>query len=127
MRSQTTIEHPFKGSAPAVNTGQLCDGDLDHGYGLAAAGRSRTTKALPKTIAGKLDFPEEAATGAAQASLYLFMLSHYVADANMPCHADARALASYTGKLHKEWEKYISAQVKDFPNPDQVGTMKPAG
>lgn len=93
---------------------------------LLLLGDRELQKALPKTIAGKLDFPQEAATGAAQASLYLFMLSHYVADANMPCHADARALASYTGKLHKEWEKYISAQVKDFPNPDQVGTIKPA-
>lgn len=42
-----------------------------------------------------------------QAATYFFMLSHFVADACMPCHCDDRVLSSFTqGKLHKELEQH---------------------
>jgi len=36
------------------------------------------------------------------------MLSHFTADACMPCHCDKRYLASYDGHLHPEWEAVMS-------------------
>lgn len=44
-------------------------------------------------------------------AMYFFMLSHFVADASMPCHCDARALAGYSNGLHKELEAHWSKQI----------------
>jgi hypothetical protein len=42
-----------------------------------------------------------------QVSTFFFMMSHYIADSFMPCHADKRALAAYSeGGIHEGWEKH---------------------
>ncbi len=48
-------------------------------------------------------------------AMYFFMLSHFVADASMPCHCDARKLTSYSGgKIHKKWEGHWSRKVGTY-------------
>jgi len=45
-----------------------------------------------------------------QVALWLFMLSHYVADAHVPFHCDSRRFsegADIHGKMEKEWDKEI--------------------
>ena len=49
-----------------------------------------------------------------QAAMYLFMQSHFVADACMPCHCDARKLSSYANGLHKELECHWSQKVGTY-------------
>jgi len=44
-------------------------------------------------------------------AMYFFMLSHFVADASMPCHCDGRYLAGYARGLHKELEAHWSRKV----------------
>ena len=46
-----------------------------------------------------------------QAAMYLFMQSHFIADACMPCHCDGRKLSSYDNGLHKELEGHWSAKI----------------
>lgn len=42
-----------------------------------------------------------------QVSTFFFMISHYIADCFMPCHADKRKLAAFkTGGAHEGWEKH---------------------
>lgn len=50
-------------------------------------------------------------TSTGQAALYFMMISHFVADASMPCHCDARKLAGYSNGLHKELEAHWSEKV----------------
>jgi hypothetical protein len=45
------------------------------------------------------------------AAMYFFMLSHFIADACMPCHCDGRKLAAYAEGLHKELEAHWSRKV----------------
>jgi len=64
--------------------------------------------------------------------LYFFMLSHFVADACMPCHCDARKLAGYSrglhNKLESEWSTLVGTRfdkAKLLPaslsvSPDQI-------
>lgn len=56
----------------------------------------------------------KARTREEQVSTYFFMLSHFVADSCMPCHCDARSLASYSRGLHKDLEKRWSRKVGTF-------------
>lgn len=60
-------------------------------------------------IPGDIDFIDnldpKALTSCAQAALYFLMLSHFVADACMPCHCDKRDLSDYGNGLHKQMEK----------------------
>ncbi|OGR04843.1 MAG: hypothetical protein A2511_15295 [Deltaproteobacteria bacterium RIFOXYD12_FULL_50_9] len=53
----------------------------------------------------------------AQVSTFFFIMSHYIADCFMPCHADKRRLAAFeTDGVHegweKHWEKLIGADFK---------------
>ena len=42
-----------------------------------------------------------------QVSTFFFMMSHYIADCFMPCHADKRKLAAFKrGGVHEGWEKH---------------------
>jgi hypothetical protein len=52
------------------------------------------------------DMDANAKTRQEAAALYFFMLSHFVADASMPCHCDARKLSAYGNGLHHEWETH---------------------
>jgi hypothetical protein len=53
-----------------------------------------------------------------QVALWLFMLSHYVADAHVPFHCDSRRFsegADIHGKVEKEWDK----EVQEFYRVDE--------
>jgi hypothetical protein len=60
----------------------------------------------------KLD--PDARTRVEQTALKLFMLGHFVADACMPCHCDARKLATYRNGLHNRLEGHWSSKVGDY-------------
>lgn len=74
--------------------------------------------AVASFVPGKIKFAKnlhpKARTREEQVSTYFFMLSHFVADSCMPCHCDARSLASYNRGLHKELEKRWSRKVGTF-------------
>ena len=63
----------------------------------------------PTTFEGRLAPPQ--LTRAEQAAMHFFMLSHFVADASMPLHCDARKLAAYGAGLHMEMESHWDRQV----------------
>jgi hypothetical protein len=85
-------------------------------------------------IPGEVEFVRklhaEARTPGQQAALYFFMISHFVADACMPCHCDARKLASYAAGLHlkleEHWGDTVGKYYKDTKlpqcadSPDQI-------
>ena len=69
-----------------------------------------------------------------QASTFFFMLSHYIADCFMPCHADKRKLAAFKDKaIHEGWERHWEKKVgiyfskkrlKDTPDSSQQIIVK---
>jgi hypothetical protein len=82
-------------------------------------------KQLATLVPGKVSFVEDmdpkALTRKQQVAAYFFMLSHFVADACMPCHSDARALSSYSkGKIHKELESRWSKQIGTYFEHDNI-------
>jgi len=64
------------------------------------------------SFAPKVDM--DARTRKSQAATYFFMLSHFMADACMPCHCDARTLSGYSKGLHKEMEKDWAKKVGTY-------------
>lgn len=47
-----------------------------------------------------------------QVSTFFFMISHYIADCFMPCHADKRKMCSYKyGGIHEGWERYLDNEI----------------
>ena len=80
---------------------------------------------VTKTMGDRIKLPERAATRIEQIGLYFFMMSHYVADAHMPCHTDARALAKFSGKLHSQWEEYVDDRLAGFPAPGEIHAHTP--
>jgi hypothetical protein len=76
-------------------------------------------KQLDALVPGKVNFIKDmdpkALTRKQQVAAYFFMLSHFIADACMPCHSDARELSSYTkGKIHKDLEGRWSKEVGTY-------------
>jgi hypothetical protein len=63
-------------------------------------------------------------TNEAQIALYFAMLSHFVADACMPCHCDKRDLADYGNGLHKEIEKHLAKLVGPTFEADNLDALK---
>jgi hypothetical protein len=53
-----------------------------------------------------------------QAALYFMMLSHFIADASMPFHCDARPLASYGKGLHEKLEEHWAQGVNPIFGDD---------
>ena len=52
-----------------------------------------------------------------QVSTFFFMMSHYIADCFMPCHADKRALAAYVDDepdMHRRWESHWETEVGTY-------------
>jgi hypothetical protein len=86
-------------------------------------------KRVDSLIPGRIRFAQymrsEMRTQEEAAAMYFFMLSHFIADAGMPCHSDARKLSSYSNGLHKELEKHWSRKIgtgfekKKFLKKDQ--------
>jgi hypothetical protein len=68
-------------------------------------------------IPGEVDFIDDVApnarTRAEAAAVYLAMLSHFIADAWMPCHTDDRRLALYSSGLHSKMEDEWGEVVED--------------
>ena len=42
-------------------------------------------------------------------AMRFFILSHYIADAHMPLHCDARSLSKIHADVEKQWENYVDA------------------
>ena len=78
---------------------------------LLLMGDSTVDKLLPGSVSFAKNIDKNARTQEEQVALYFFMLSHFVADACMPCHCDARKLASYSRGLHNKLESEWSALV----------------
>jgi len=70
---------------------------------------------IDQLIPGDVRFAQymapKARTQEEAAAMYFFMLSHFIADAGMPCHCDGRKLAGYAEGLHKELETHWSQRV----------------
>ena len=79
---------------------------------------------LAGLVPGRYQFAEKLAanclTRSEQAAMYLYMQSHFIADACMPCHCDARKLASYSNGLHKELEAHWSKKVGTYFNDKRL-------
>jgi hypothetical protein len=71
---------------------------------LLLVGDEEIDSLLPSNFKLLKEVRPEARTPRGAASMYFFMISHFIADITMPCHCDGRALAGYDGGLHKEWE-----------------------
>jgi len=71
---------------------------------------------------------KDARTTQEEAALFFFMLSHFVADACMPCHCDGRPLAGYAEGLHKElethWRRGVPADFDESRLSETRGTTK---
>ncbi len=92
-----------RASALAVSlTDMLIFGDPD------VAKRVPGTVGFAKTMHPNTRSREE------EVAMHAFMLSHFMADCNMPCHCDARKLSSYSNGLHKELEAHWSKQVGTY-------------
>jgi hypothetical protein len=63
-------------------------------------------EALPGRVKFIEDVDVNARTTREEAALHFFMLSHFLADACMPCHCDARASMGYSEGLHHELEAH---------------------
>jgi len=57
---------------------------------------------------------------AGQIAIFFFMLSHFIADAMMPCHCDERDLSDYKNGLHMELEKHWSQKVGTYFNENNL-------
>ena len=81
---------------------------------LLIMGDQKVDKLLPGAVRFAKNIDSKARTKAEQVALYFFMLSHFISDACMPCHADARKISAYNdGKgLHHELESRWSIIVK---------------
>ncbi len=81
----------------------LCD--------LLILGDATVAAAVPGSVSFAAELDSQARSSAEQVATFFFMLSHFVADACMPCHCDARPLAAYNGGLHMELEEHWSDEV----------------
>ncbi len=81
---------------------------------LLIMGDQKVDKLLPGAVRFAKNIDIKARTKAEQVALYFFMLSHFISDACMPCHTDARKISAYNnGKgLHHELESRWSNIVK---------------
>lgn len=93
---------------------------------LLLLGDRKVRRHCSNTLTSRVEYPDGAETQEVQIAVYFFMLSHFVADATMPCHADARKLASYKGTLHAQWESHLDSLVASFPEPDALSRLPPA-
>lgn len=81
---------------------------------LLIMGDNTVDKLLPGKVSFAKYIDKNARTQEEQVALYFFMLSHFVADSCMPCHADGRYLAGYSrglhNKLESEWSKLVGTK-----------------
>ena len=77
-------------------------------------GDAAVSRRIPRKFSLSRELTEKERTRAEQLALYFFMQSHFIADACMPCHCDARPLSGYQGGLHAEWEEMMEQAVPEF-------------
>lgn len=78
---------------------------------LLLMGNERIDQLIPGNVRFAQYMIPKARTQEEAAATYFFMLSHFIADACMPCHCDGRKLAAYAQGLHKELEAHWSRKV----------------
>jgi hypothetical protein len=78
---------------------------------LLLMGDERVDHLIPGDIRFAQYMVPETRTQEEATAMYFFMLSHFIADACMPCHCDGRKLAAYSEGLHKELETHWSREV----------------
>jgi hypothetical protein len=78
---------------------------------LLLMGDERVDYLIPGDIRFAQYMVPETRTREEATAMYFFMLSHFIADAGMPCHCDGRKLAAYSEGLHKELEMHWSRGV----------------
>jgi hypothetical protein len=69
---------------------------------------------LPGRVAFIEKVKPELRCSSGQIALFFFMLSHFAADALMPCHCDERDLSDYDNGLHMQLEKHWSKKVGTY-------------
>jgi hypothetical protein len=74
---------------------------------------------LEKLVPGSTDYAKylnpSCALAKEQVSTFFFIMSHYIADCFMPCHADKRKLCAFKeGGVHEGWEKHWDKLVGDY-------------
>jgi len=73
---------------------------------------------VQKLLRKRVDFLKYVAPGdksrEEQVALFFFMLSHFIADALMPCHCDERDLSDYGKGLHEKLEEHWGDIVGDY-------------
>ncbi len=89
---------------------------------LLIMGDSDLANLLPRPFSFAEELDMKCRTSREQAAMYLFMQSHFIADACMPCHCDARKLSSYANGLHKELESHWSAKIDSFFDEHHLAT-----
>ncbi len=107
---------PYKAdAAPGQHVANRAMGLFTALRDLLIIGEKKVDELVPGEVPFLLKVEDKAKTRAEQAALYFFMLSHFIADACMMCHCDARRLAGFDGGLHHELEQYWGKAVgKDF-------------
>lgn len=118
-------ETPFRGDCPRGEHPANCASALATTLGdMLTLGNEAIQDALKKKEQ-LLGVPEVLRARPEQIALYAFMLSHFPADAHMPCHTDGRTLALYNKKLHERWEKHIDKMVESFPDDKAIAGEAP--
>jgi hypothetical protein len=113
---------PYKGdvSKPGMHLPNRSMGMSTMMKDLLLTGNKHVDALLPGIVRYVKLLDPKACTHEAAVSMYFFMLSHFLADACMPCHCDGRKLASYSGgfrkgskkkPLHKTWESHWSRKI----------------
>lgn len=105
--SATWWATPFKADPPPgqhlANRATALAGSLRD---LLVMGSKEVDKLLPGDVKFLDKLDDAARTQREQAALYLFMLSHFIADACMPMHCDGRMLAGFSNGLHEQLEDH---------------------
>jgi hypothetical protein len=103
---------PYKADAPpgqhipnCVNGMRLTVADL---LAMGNLQLQKLTHRAPKELK---DMAPAALTEAEQAAVYFMMISHFIADASMPCHCDKRPLAKYGNGLHEKLEEHWASRL----------------
>lgn len=87
---------------------------------LMILGDSKVDQFVPGKIGFVEDMDKQALTRKEQLATYFFMLSHFIADACMPCHCDARKLSAYDHGVHKVLESRWNTKITTYFEKDKI-------
>lgn len=83
-------------------------------------------KEVDALVPGEIGFIEnmnkKALTRKEQLATYFFMISHFIADACMPCHCDARLLSGYDKGVHNKLESRWNRRIGTYFDKDNLLT-----